>query len=111
MKKNTQYPVEILTDAEVKALINACSNRAPTGIRNRALIVILYRAGLRISEALNLKPKDLDPQAGTIRILNGKGKKSRTVGLDPDSFAYIARWLDVRRSRGITRAVPLSSAP
>ncbi|MHC4404387.1 MAG: hypothetical protein ACYTG0_32430, partial [Planctomycetota bacterium] len=37
----------------------ACSKRAPTGIRNRALIAILYRGQLRISEALALKPKDL----------------------------------------------------
>ncbi len=84
--KGLKYPAEILTGEEVKGLINACSNRAPTGIRNRALIVILYRAGLRIDEALSLRPKDLDPDAGMIRILNGKGSKARTVGLDPDSL-------------------------
>ncbi len=43
--KGRSYPVEVLTDDEVRALIRACSNRAPTGIRNRALIVVLYRAG------------------------------------------------------------------
>ena len=101
MLKGKRYPVEILTDAEVKALINACSNRAPTGIRNRALIVILYRAGLRIGEALALKPKDINFEAGTIRILSGKGGEARTVALDPTAFAFIARWLDVRKARGI----------
>ncbi len=45
-----------LTPDEVRALIQACSGRAPIGIRNRALIVALYRGGLRISEALALKP-------------------------------------------------------
>ena len=101
MIKGKRYPVEILTDDEVKSLINACSNRWPTGIRNRALIVIMYRAGLRISEALALKPKDINFEAGTIRILNGKGGESRTVALDPAAFAFIARWLDVRKARGI----------
>jgi site-specific recombinase XerD len=59
-----RYPAEILTADEVRALITACSNRALTGIRNRALLVLLYRAGCRISEALRLLPKDLDPLPG-----------------------------------------------
>ncbi len=108
--KGNKYPVEVLTDAEVQALIKACSGRAPTGIRNRALIVVLYRAGLRITEALNLKPKDLDPEAGTIRILNGKGAKARTVALDPSAFTFIARWLDVRRLKGINGRAPVFCA-
>ena len=47
------------------ALIRACSQRAPTGIRNRALIAVLWRCGLRVSEALCLELRDLDLQAGT----------------------------------------------
>src|SRR5437016_1978829 len=77
------YPAEILTPDEVRALIKACSNRAPTGIRNRALLVLLYRGGLRITEALRLHPKDLDRAAGTVTVLRGKGGKRRTIGLDP----------------------------
>ena len=50
--KGRCYPAEVLTPEEVRALIKACSNRAPTGVRNRALLVVLYRAGVRISEAL-----------------------------------------------------------
>ena len=67
----------------MKALIRACSPRAPTGVRNRALLVVLYRGGLRVGEALALYPKDLDRRRGTIRVLHGKGDKARTVGLDP----------------------------
>ena len=99
--KGQRYPAEILTSDEVKALIRACSSRAPTGIRNRGLIVVLYRGGLRISEALALKLKDLDRDAGTIRVLHGKGDRARTVGLDPTAFAVIERWLDRRSSLGI----------
>ncbi len=50
---------EVLTDEEVHRLLAACSAR-PTGVRNRALLVVLYRAGLRINEALSLYPKDVD---------------------------------------------------
>jgi site-specific recombinase XerD len=51
----------------VEALRAACSRRAPTGIRNRALLAVLFRSGLRISEALALYPKDLDPWSRSIR--------------------------------------------
>ncbi len=64
-------------------------------------LVVLYRGGLRISEALALKLKDLDRDAGTIRVLHGKGDRARTVGLDPTAFAVIERWLDRRSSLGI----------
>src|SRR6266568_7978078 len=105
--KGRKLPAEVLTADEVTRLIRACSHRAPTGIRNGALMVILHRAGLRISEALALRPKDLDPQAGTVRVLHGKGDKARTVGMDAEAFATIERWLDRRRKIGITDRVPV----
>jgi site-specific recombinase XerD len=97
----------VLTPDEVKALIRACSNRAPTGIRNRALITVLYRAGLRLGEALALKPKDLDPDQGTITILHGKGDRRRTVGLDPGAMAIVTRWVDRRKDLEIGPRAPL----
>jgi integrase/recombinase XerD len=75
-------PAEVYSEDEVQRLVKACS-QGKTGVRNRALITVLYRAGLRISEALDLLPKDLDPDAGTVRVLHGKGNKARTVGMDP----------------------------
>ena len=91
-----RLPPEVLTDAEVSALMNACGRFTPTGIRDRALIALLYRTGLRINEALHLYPKDLDLEGGSIRVLNGKGGKSRTVGVDPGAAAVIERWLEAR---------------
>ena len=58
--ESQKRPPEILSEVEVRALIRACSNRAPTGIRNRALIAVMWRCGLRISEALALEPRDVD---------------------------------------------------
>ena len=102
-----RYPAEILTGDEVRSLIRACSNRAPSGIRNRALLVTLYRGGLRLGEALALHPKDVDLDAGTITILHGKGDRSRTVGLDPGAAAVLDRWLERRRTLGIGGRAPL----
>ena len=60
LNKGKKYPAEPLDDDEVRSLIRACSNRAPTGIRNRALIVVLWRAQLRVSEVQALTAKDVD---------------------------------------------------
>ena len=99
--KGKTLPPEPLTHREVLALLRACSSKAPTGQRNAALIVLLWRAGLRCSEALDLYAKDIDARAYTIRILHGKGNRSRTVGLDATAFAVIARWMDTRKAMGI----------
>jgi site-specific recombinase XerD len=95
------FPAEILTPDEVRSLLRACSTRAPTGIRNRALITLLYRGGLRLGEALALMPKDLDHDQGTVTILHGKGDRRRTVGLDPEAMALVLRWVDRRKQLGI----------
>jgi site-specific recombinase XerD len=105
--KGKKLPPEPLTTDEVKLLIRACSNRASTGVRNRALIVVLYRAGLRINEALGILPKDLDFNASTIRVLQGKGSTSRTVGLDAGAWAILQLWLDRRAALGIGSKRPV----
>ncbi len=96
-----RFPAEILTDDEVRQLLDACNCRSSTGVRNRALIAVLYRGGLRINEALDLLPKDIDLEAGSIRILHGKGDRSRTVGIDPAAGDVVAYWLAVRAQLGL----------
>jgi site-specific recombinase XerD len=105
--KGRRFPPETLSEAEVSALIRAASGRAPTGVRNRALIVVLYRGGLRVFEALGLHVRDVDVETGTIRVRHGKGDHSRIVGIDPAAASLIGRWLEVRRARGIPRSAPL----
>jgi len=93
--------VELLTADEVKHLLAQCSRRAPTGIRDRALITVMYRAGLRVEEALALRPADVDPDRGTVRVLHGKGDKARTVGIDDGALGVISVWLAERKRLGI----------
>ena len=100
-KPKRHLPPEVLTHSEVCALMDACGQYTPTGVRNRALIALLYRTGLRINEALCLYPKDLELADGSVRVLNGKGGRSRTVGLDPGAAAIIEPWLDVRSQHGL----------
>ena len=95
--RGRKFPVETLTHDEVMSLLNQCSRSAPTGIRNRALIVVMWRCMLRVSEALALKPSDFD--GSSIRVLFGKGKKSRTVGIDPQASAALELWLEHRKTK------------
>src|SRR5687768_13416326 len=100
--QTVKYPAETLTPDEINALISKCSNRAPTGCRNRALLATLYRAGLRISEALGLFPRDLDAQHGTLRVRHGKGDKCRMVAMDTIAWGLLQRWLDKREALGFS---------
>lgn len=105
--KGRKLPPEPLAEREVESLLATCSARAATGIRNRALIAILWRAGLRISEALNLYPKDLDPDHGAVRVMRGKGGKYRIVGLDAGAWALLEKWIDRRRALDLGGKCPV----
>lgn len=109
--KGRKFPAEPLTPAEANAIIGACSPRSQTGIRNRALLTVLYRCGLRIAEALALKVSDIDHERGTVRVLHGKGNRARTVGLDPGALAVVQRWTDARRTAGIRNGTLFCTLP
>lgn len=98
--KGRRFPAEPLTPAEVAAVIGGCSAVSRTGIRNRALLTLLYRSGLRISELLALKPSDVSLAAHSVRVLDGKGHKTTTRGFHPTADDALARWLDTRRGLG-----------
>ena len=63
------------------------------GIRNRALLELLYAAGLRISEALNLDREDLSVEGGFVRVI-GKGNKERLVPVGEVALDWLGRYLD-----------------
>jgi site-specific recombinase XerC len=79
--KGEQYPADPPTVEEIVAVMRTVGDRA-NGHRLRALIVLLWRAGLRISEALALQENDLDQSRGTVLVRRGKGGKRREVGMD-----------------------------
>ena len=99
--RGKKYPVELLTKEEITNLIRQCSPKCATGKRNRALLVVLWRASLRISEALSLKPSDIEPDS--IRVLRGKGDRSRTVGIDPAAYAILSVWIQERLYLGLPK--------
>ena len=96
--KGKTYPPEPLTASECRALLRV-AGRGPTGVRSRAIVAVLWRAGLRSAELVALRPKDIDLDGGTLRVLRGKGGKARTVALDPEALEFVRRWLQVRKLR------------
>src|SRR3954471_23931852 len=87
------------------------------GLRMRGLIVVLWRAGLRIHEALALSEADLDSRRGAVLVRRGKGGRRREVGMDDWAWEQLQRWLSVRvelpsrRSTCRASTAPRSSTP
>jgi site-specific recombinase XerD len=77
------------------------------GVRDAAIVATLFGAGLRVSEALDLRPSDLDLKNGTVRVRHGKADRSRTLALDSSAQAYLERWLTSRSLMGLNGRQPL----
>ena len=98
--KGKRYPAEVLTPAEIGALLEALPGGS-SGIRSRALVVLLWRVGLRCAEALALRVHDVDLELGSVTVLQGKGAKRRVVGIDGPTLDYLHEWVAERERLGI----------
>jgi site-specific recombinase XerC len=88
--KGLRYPSDPPTVQEIVAVMRAAGD-TPEGERLRGIIVVLWRAGLRISEALALSETDLDPGRGSLVVRHGKGDKRREVGMDRWAWTHLSR--------------------
>jgi len=117
--KGHRYPADPPTVEEIIAVMRAAGD-SPEGVRLRGVIVVLWRAGLRISETLALNETDLDRDRGALLVRHGKGDKRREVGMDRWAWSHLEPWLELRRSlpvgrlfcvlRGPTRGRPCAPA-
>jgi integrase/recombinase XerD len=82
---------KFLTVDEVDALLQAPDVATPRGLRDRALLELLYATGLRVSELLALAPAHLDLEAGVLTCL-GKGRKERVVPFGDEAAAWLGRY-------------------
>src|SRR3954470_11598901 len=93
--KGRRYPADPPKVQEIVAVMRTAGD-SHHGLRLRALTVILWRAGLRIHEALALTEADLDARRGSLLVRRGKGGRRREVGMDDWAWEQLAPWLDVR---------------
>jgi site-specific recombinase XerD len=93
--KGQLYPADPPTVEEIIAVMRQTPDDRH-GARLRALIVVLWRAGLRVQEALALGEHDLDPRRGSLLVRAGKGGRRREIGVDAWGWEQLQPWLDAR---------------
>jgi site-specific recombinase XerD len=98
-----EYPAEPLTQDEVQRLLSAC-NHGVTGIRNRALLTLMVRSGLRVSEVLALTPSQVNMNSHSIRLKATKSGKPQTRGYHPSADDALGRWMDARAKLDVKNA-------
>jgi len=85
-----------LTEADVESLLAAPALDQPLGLRDRAMLEVLYASGLRVSELVTLKVPQVSRDMGVVRVL-GKGSKERLVPLGEEALSWLERYLEEAR--------------
>jgi integrase len=118
-QQGMRYPADPPKVEEIIAVVVRAAGDRSHGRWLRGLVVSLWRAGLRIQEALALAEADLDHRRGALLVRRGKGGRRREVGMDPWGWEELQPWLELRVSlpvgplfcviNGPTRGRPWSS--
>jgi len=86
-----------LTEKEVELLLSAPDLKHPLGLRDRAMLEVLYASGLRVSELINLRYSQVSMDMGVLRVM-GKGRKERLAPLGEESLEWLSRYTKEARS-------------
>ena len=90
---------------EVEALLNQPDLDKPEGQRDRAMLEVMYSSGLRISELLNLKVKEINFERGVVKVI-GKGNKERVVPIGDYALEYLIKYIEGGRNKNPNRNSP-----
>ena len=90
-----QYLPEVLSVEEVESIMDSVDLRSPSGVRDRAILELLYGCGLRVSELCGLRISQVYLNEGFVRVV-GKGDKERLVPLGEPAADAFRAWLDIR---------------
>jgi integrase/recombinase XerD len=86
-----------LSEAQVEALLLQPPAHTPRGLRDRAMLEVLYATGLRVSELVNLSVLDISLTDGVVRVVQGKGGKDRLVPLGAEAAHWVSTFLQTAR--------------
>ena len=97
-----RYLPETLNEIQVERLLNSVDTKGSHGLRDRAILELLYASGLRISELANARLENFNPEEGTIRVI-GKGNKTRIVPVGGKACEALACYLSAERPKLLKR--------
>ena len=89
----------ILSIEEVEALLNAPNLNKESGVRDKAMLETMYASGLRVSELINLKLKNIHKEENILIIKDGKGAKDRIVPISSFALEYLTKYINGYRRR------------
>ncbi len=87
----------VLSENEIKKLLETPDVKKETGLRDRVLLELIYSSGLRVSEVCNLKAEDIDFNRGVLKV-KGKGKKERIVPIGDEAMKWLKEYLKRRKT-------------
>jgi integrase/recombinase XerD len=93
-----RYLPETLNELQIEQLLESVDVKAPLGLRDRAMLELLYASGLRISELAGARLENLNLEEGVVRVI-GKGNKTRLVPVGRKACAALAVYLERERSQ------------
>lgn len=96
-RRDKRLPRVILSEREVRRLLDGIDGQDVLSLRDRALLETVYATGVRVAELCALTPDDADTEDGVLRVVLGKGRKDRRLPLTPAAAAAIVVYL--RRAR------------
>jgi integrase/recombinase XerD len=97
-----RLPKHVLTITEVEKILTLCDLNDALGIRDRAIMEVLYSTGIRRMEVVNLQLYDIDKERGTLMVRLGKGKKDRMVPIGERALAWTEKYLVEVRPQLVT---------
>jgi integrase/recombinase XerD len=97
--QRSSYLPKFLTEAEINRLFAAPNVATEEGVRDRAVLEVMYACGLRVSELVNLKNADVDLMAGLV-VCYGKGSKERRVPLGKSAIHWLQQYAAVKAGYG-----------
>lgn len=90
--KSVQTLPKLITEAQIDRLLAAPDTSTPHGLRDKALLEVMYATGLRVTEAVKLRLEDVDLEKGWIHTI-GKGDKQRIVPMGEEAVDWVERYL------------------
>jgi len=92
-----RIPRAILSEKDIEKVLGEADTTDVLGLRDRAMMEVLYSTGIRRHELAHLELFDVDAERGTLTVRQGKGKKDRTVPIGERALGWVAKYLDTAR--------------